>query len=201
MSLNDQILIMVPILFVVVAEISTISRKIDLAHVNGNEMSSPFPDKYSFCKQYRNPDNLLHILLKRPTLGTFPILHAMNLSILYGSFIISLSIDSHNLATKATIGLIFFLLAFLPVIEITEYNKMYSKGLHIRSLHIHWIICISYLTLIYIIIEYWILPMGNFLDFLLFLIAILIAILLSKFFLHELSDELEQLTGNVDIQP
>lgn len=111
---SSTISIFVPVLILIVIEISQAAREFDLQKISSNKQEPFFYSIFYFLE--RSQQEMIHI----PQLGPFNFIHGMNLGILYLGY--TLTITTSTGTTQIMTGLIVYLFwVVFPMIEVNEY--------------------------------------------------------------------------------
>ncbi|MFC4436692.1 MULTISPECIES: hypothetical protein [Natrialbaceae] len=190
-------LVAVPLLFIIVSEFSSIARNIDLEKAVDEEWDQFqfFESTESILETYVNfLESYLPIGNMVTNLGRFVLVHYLNISVIFGGILILIFLPDQNIATQISIGLLILLHAFLPIIEVSKYDRLLEKGVSPRSFSTH--ISISMLLLISTVSSgFWIhFPSQyQYLNIFALVLGIILAIVLSKVFVNSLQKDVEKL--------
>lgn len=127
--------VLVPVLFIVVVEITGIARNVDLIA----NLQSDSPNRHTAGISVNNIITYLPKFRRGqqiPAFGHFGTLHAVNVTILiYGVWIVNYGLDGAGRFILSMAVLI--ILALLPVLEVDEYREIRRKGVDPISHKIH----------------------------------------------------------------
>lgn len=127
--------VLVPVLFIVVVEITGIARNVDLIA----NIQTDSPNRHTAERAINNFITYLPKFQRGqqiPAFGHFGTLHAVNVTILiYGVWIVNYGLDGAGRFILSMAVLI--ILALLPVLEVDEYREIRRKGVDPISHKIH----------------------------------------------------------------
>jgi hypothetical protein len=121
---NIELTITAPLVLVVIVELSAIAREANSSDFEALYDESPFPNRVS------------------ELISRFTMIHYLNSVLLMSTASIVLIVSNLNTSDQATVDLtigVFIIIfwAFLPIMEVRDYDKVFSRGEFPNSLFFH----------------------------------------------------------------